>query len=295
MPPRTDHIVFHAAAPSVRRPIPRLLPGHVARPVRVSDPPNPVYEAFARWVLHRAGLSAQAYRAKPLVRRVPACLRALRATTIEEARQAIERSVQAMDTAVCTLLIGVTEFFRDPFAFDALAAWMKLRESSGQPTWRVWSVACSDGAELYTVAMLLHRMGALQRSELIGSDCRGAAITRAKAALYPRDLTRSLPDTLRDLLQDKGSFVQPVEAIRESARWQVSDVLRDAAPPGTFDLVLCRNMGIYLDSAAAGKLWKRLSSALKVGGLLMTGHAERPHGTPELRRMASCLYLKEHP
>src|ERR1041385_4576649 len=68
---------------------------------------------FAFWVLKRAGLCGAAYRPGPLERRVPACLRALRAETLPEGRRRIEEEPQLLGSAVSALLVGVTSFFRD--------------------------------------------------------------------------------------------------------------------------------------------------------------------------------------
>lgn len=292
----TEHIVFHAPSASslslTSRPIRRS--SHSAKPLKRHQEKPDAAEAFARYVLARAGLKDNAYRRQPLVRRVSACLRALRLKSIEEARELIARDTVALHTAVNTLLIGVTEFYRDPPAFEMLEDWLEHENRRMTRPWRVWSVGCSDGAELYTVAMLLHHMDALRDAELVGSDCRAEAIARAERGVYHRGLIRHLPESLLPYLRTKNAtHVQPIDPIRRATRWQVADVLDDPPPVGSFDLILCRNMGIYLDGAAASGLWRKLCAALRPGGVLMTGHAEQPSGVAGLCRMASCLYCKE--
>ncbi len=115
--------------------------------------------AFAAWVLARAGLDPAEYRREPLARRVPACLRALKAGSMEAARAAIEAQPDLLETAMGALVIGVTAFFRDADAFDTLKR-MVIPAWQAQPApRRVWSAGCSSGAELYSVAMLLAEDG----------------------------------------------------------------------------------------------------------------------------------------
>ena len=83
-------------------------------------------------------------------------------------------------------------------------------------------------------------------------------------------------------------------ALRLAARWRTADVL--AGPvPGPWDLILCRNLAIYLQPDANARLWAGLESALRPGGFLVTGKAERPAGpaAARLRAAGPCVYRKQ--
>src|SRR5688500_2562624 len=107
-------------------------------------------DAFLAALLFRAGLRALDYRPESLRRRLPACLRALRAQDAAHARSLVRRSAQLVPVAIDALLLGVTEFFRDAPTFDWLANHFRdlAATSSGDQALRVWSAGCSDGAEL---------------------------------------------------------------------------------------------------------------------------------------------------
>jgi chemotaxis methyl-accepting protein methylase len=75
------------------------------------------------------------------------------------------------------------------------------------------------------------------------------------------------------------------------ARWRVQDALT-ISDYACWDLILCRNMAIYLDPEAIRDLWVRLSRALRPGGILVVGRAERPSGA-HLRRLGPCIYARE--
>jgi chemotaxis methyl-accepting protein methylase len=255
-------------------------------------------ESFLSGLFGHVGLSQRHYKPETLHRRLPACLRALRATSLAHARSILGRQPHLAWDAVGALVIGVTSFFRDPAVFDALRTDVLPRlvaECRGRRPLRVWSAACSDGAELYSVAMLLREIaGAAAAFDLLGTDCRPAALARAAAGIYDPAAVAGVPPELtgRYLKFDGGRYLVDV-ALRADCRWRAADVLcREEVPPGPWDLVLCRNLVIYLEPAAASTLWGLLAGALRPGGVLVLGKAERPPGSRGLRVVGPCLHEK---
>ncbi len=154
-----------------------------------------------------------------------------------------------------SILVPVTGLFRDPEQFDLLGQRVLpalLRARSGLS---VWSAGCSDGSELYSVALLLRQLGALEGSRLVGSDLSGGRLEVAR----------------------RGGVVSG--AVRREARpvlhWERRDLLREPPPPGAFDLVLCRNVAIYFEPPAQQALHAKLAAALRPGGVLMLGTCEQ--------------------
>src|SRR5690606_26201286 len=128
--------------------------------------------------------------------RIPACLRALRVTSQEAAERAVADDPAKLQIAVNALLIGTTSFFRDAATFGLLedAIVPQLVTHSSLP--RVWSVACSDGSELVSVALLFARHGAVSRCRFLGTDCRPTAIATAKRGLYSPESVSTMPADL---------------------------------------------------------------------------------------------------
>jgi chemotaxis methyl-accepting protein methylase len=273
-------------------------------------PLSPEGESFLRWLFDRVGLPFRHYKTETLARRLPACLRAVRGTDVRHARSLILRQPHLAWAAVGMVVIGVTSFFRDAAVFEALREdalpdllarrCRELAVAGGRgsvaPPLRVWSAGCSDGAELYSVAMLLAEWGALGpgRAELLGTDCRPDAITRAAAGGFDAAALRNVPPSLRERYStaDGSGGFRVSGVLRRATAWRTGDVL--AAPePGPWDVVLCRNLAIYLQPQAAEALWNRLSGALRPGGLLVLGNAERPLGARGLLPVGPCLYRRE--
>jgi chemotaxis protein methyltransferase CheR len=247
---------------------------------------------FISWVFLQAGLDVDRYRVQPLKRRLSACLRALHAESEAQARQILEQRPDLLPTAIGVLFIGVTEFFRDSHVFEALRTEVLPQLASPIPTrpLRVWSAGCSNGAELYSIAILLAQRGFLEGSFLLGSDCRLDAIKEANAALFNERALQKIARSDCCLYFEKiGSFWRPIELLRQHIHWKISDLAK-GIEEGPWDIVLWRNMGIYLKAEAAEIIWRGLTAVLAPGGVIIVGRAERPPAALPLIQVNRCIY-----
>jgi chemotaxis methyl-accepting protein methylase len=193
----------------------------------------------------------------------------------------------------------VTSFFRDAGVFATIAQ-VILPRITDKPARerivaRVWSAGCSDGAELYSLAMLLAQRRVLDRCCLLGSDCRLEATRRAAEGRFPapnaeRDIPPALLATYFQPDSDNHYVARP--CLRALIQWRTADVLH-VQEPGPWDLILCRNLAMYLRGEAAARLWRALEAGLRPGGFLVLGKAERPHGAATLSPIAPCVYRRD--
>lgn len=244
------------------------------------------------WLLRRAGLDPRAYRAKPLQRRLPVCLRAVGAASPAEATLKLARRPELIRRALSILLLGVSEFFRDRQVFASLQSdVLPELAKRGQPL-RIWSAGCSDGQELYSLAMLLDEIGLLEGSVLLGTDCRADAVACAATGAFSASAMDAVdPQLRRRYFRQSGDTCRVGSRIRAGIRWQVSNLLSDAAEPG-WDLILWRNVAIYLTQDAGAAVWRKLTDALRPGGVLVSGRAERPTNTEDFCRLSGCIYRR---
>lgn len=182
-----------------------------------------------------------------------------------------------------------TDFFREPPHFEFLArqAVPQLLARGERRTVKVWSAACSTGAEAYTVAMILEEM---QRSgprfgySILGTDISSEVIETARASIYPDAMLEAVPAAMRQrYLMPSRSPDQQVARIVPELRRRVqfhSLNLMDASYPfdRDVDVIFCRNVLIYFDKKTQMAVVERLASHLRPGGFLILGHSESAAG-----------------
>ncbi len=242
-------------------------------------------------VVGSISLEREQYRLTPLVRRIPACLRALRTDSIEAAISLLDRHPKLMPRALDALLIGTTGFFRDEAVFNALENTFVPALAAERWHPRVWSAACSDGSELYSAAMMFALCGVRGRGRFLGTDCRASVLEKARRGLCSDAALSGLREPYRSMFVAAGREGREISSeLRSGIEWKAGDVLRDEVQ-GEWDLIFCRNLAIYLHPEAAECLWAKLASALATGGILVVGKAEKPRVSC-LRKAGPSIYRK---
>ncbi|MHC1765299.1 MAG: protein-glutamate O-methyltransferase CheR [Verrucomicrobiia bacterium] len=256
---------------------------------RGPERPNP----FAVWLFEQVGLDASAYRPAFLERRISACLRALLVNSTEAAQAVLEQKPERIRSAVDTILIGVSSFFRDAAVFEQLRRKVLPDLLGGRDGLRVCSVGCSEGHELYSTAILVDSLGRLCASHFLGLDFRPEAVSRAHAGRFDGAELEPVPPEWRDrYFAVHGHTARIAPSLRESARWEEADCFQWEFGRDSWDLVLFRNVAIYLDQKEVIGLWKRLIQGLRPGGVLVTGKAEQPPNELPLKLISRCLYAR---
>lgn len=177
---------------------------------------------------------------------------------------------------------GESYFFRDAGQFALLREQILpelIARNAASRTLKLWSAGCSSGEEAYSLAICLDALLPFQSNwnvEILATDLSENALKKARAAIYGAWAFRNAPDDLRDRYFQKrdGNWVLD-ERLRRRVTFRQSN-LRDETLPaaGEFDLILCRNVFIYFRREAVAQVARKLCDALRVGGYLLTGHAE---------------------
>jgi chemotaxis methyl-accepting protein methylase len=285
-----EHLVFLSDTPAISRTgFRRVAPAPMPKPKARNEPAlEPALAGLFEVLCGRAGLRTTDYRPSMFRRRAGACLRAMRSSTAEEALGVLGTDTTRAEHGLNALLVGVTGFFRDPHVFEALAFEL-ARRVGGRQRYRVMSVGCSNGAELYSCAMLLAELGRLAEADLTGIDCRRDAVAVAEHGAYdPALLDGVEPGLAARYFRASAGRMWIRDDLKRACAWQVADAMRFSAGD-RLDLVLCRNLAIYLEPAASERLWTRLHALLVPGGLLCVGKAERPPARL-FTRIGPCLF-----
>jgi two-component system CheB/CheR fusion protein len=199
-----------------------------------------------------------------------------------------ENSVE-VETLFKELLIGVTNFFRDKEAFEALKEKALAQIIKGKPndyTIRVWVPACSTGEEAYSIAILLREcIEQLKKPmgvQVFATDIDTSAIETARAGTYPASISGDVsPDRLKRYFKSEDNVCTVKKDIRETLIFAPQDIIKD--PPFTkLDLICCRNLLIYLESELQKRLLPLFHYSLKPDGILFLGSSETIGGFTDL-------------
>jgi chemotaxis protein methyltransferase CheR len=193
------------------------------------------------------------------------------------------------DHLVDAVTTNKTDFFREPDHFRYLcdqAVPALLAGRRGDRKLKLWSAACSTGAEAYTMAMtladLFRRIGA-RDAAILGTDICGEVLEQAVAAIYADDMLAQIPAEMRRYVmraRDPGRReFRVVPELRRMARFQRLNLMdRDYPVDGDIDVIFCRNVLIYFDKPTQRAVVERLSRHLQPGGYLFLGHSESTVG-----------------
>ena len=187
-------------------------------------------------------------------------------------------SVQVVEA----LLNNETYFFRDRSPFDLLARHalpeLAIQRQKTRRI-RIWSAGCSTGQEVYSLAMMFAEEPEKWLGwtiDIVGTDVSTACIDRARSGIYSQfEVQRGLGiNQMIKWFEECPDGWRAVETLRKPLRFQVHNLLEPPPHPGGFDVVLCRNVLLYLSPDKKALAFDRLASAMAEDGWLMLGAGE---------------------
>jgi len=194
-------------------------------------------------------------------------------------------------------LIRVTQFFRDPEAFEALKVSVfphLLHERAPAVPIRIWVAGCSTGEEVYSLAICLleylEEHTAKFPITILATDLNEAALDKARAGTYVDNIEIDVsPERLRRFFTRGEGHYQISKAVRDLCVFSRHNMVTDP-PFSHLDLVSCRNVLIYLDNASQRRVVSILHYSLKLGGFLFLGASENIGSLSELFGVADAKH-----
>ncbi|NGZ05362.1 MAG: response regulator [Magnetococcales bacterium] len=238
-------------------------------------------EAILNLAATRKGSVLQGYKKTTLRRRVERRMHLKDIPTITGYLELLERQPEELDLLIQDILVGVTAFFRDRDAYQILERQVVPRlfsdKDSLQPV-RVWVAGCATGEEAYSIAMLLHefreKAGLRHPIQIFATDLDDAALDDARSGCYREEGMREIePQRLARFFTRQEPFFRIKREVRESVVFASHNLLSDP-PFSRMDLVVCRNVLIYLEQDAQKKLLSVFRFVLNKDGCLFLGSSE---------------------
>jgi two-component system CheB/CheR fusion protein len=237
-------------------------------------------------LLARTGHDFKHYKRATVLRRIERRLQVNALPHLSAYRVFLEQNVHETEALLADMLIGVTNFFRDRDAFEALERQVVpelFQEQFKGEQLRVWVPGCSSGEEAYSLLMLVSLEMATAANtrpiQFFATDIDAAAIGRGREGRYPESIVTDVPPPLlKRYLSAEGRDYRVEKALRERVLFAQHNILSDP-PFSRLDLVSCRNLLIYLDREVQKEILQMFHFALRPGGFLFLGSSETADAT----------------
>ena len=246
---------------------------------------------LTRKISAERGFGCASYKEKCLRRRIAVRMRARGVHTYADYSRILDDDAAEYERLLDALTINVTKLFRNWDAYASMARnvvpalWH--RETAAI---RVWSAGCSSGEEPYSLAILFHQYAAssgmlaqLGRVDVLGTDIDRQCLAAAERGEFAEGDFTDTPDELRARYFSATEPFTVSAAAKRLVHFERRDLLSQSAPPGKFDLIVCRNVLIYFDRDTQERLFDVFHDALAPQGFLVLGKVETLLGSARTR------------
>lgn len=252
------------------------------------------FEAFYDWTKRELNLQLDGYKQKQLQRRISTVMKKSGARDLTEYAQAIKKDAVIKQEFLDYITINVTEFYRNAQIFAEFEQLLLTKLAPGFPNLKIWSAACSTGAEAYSVAMILKKNNLHQRSKIIGTDIDLTILEKAREGIYRDAEIKNVPAA--DLntyfsVKDRQYHLSP--EIKRLVQFKQHDLIQDRYERGCH-AIICRNVTIYFNDEVKDNIYQNVSDALVLGGLFFIGATETIYDPKKygFQKVGSFIYEK---
>src|SRR5262245_54323574 len=230
----------------------------------------------------RTGQDFSRYKRSTVGRRIVRRMQVVGVQTLDQYLELTrEKNGREASALLDDLLINVTSFFRDAAVFRTLERDIVPRlfeGKGGTDKVRVWSVGCATGEEAYSIGMLLLEEAARHPNgpqvQVFASDLHERSLRYAREGLYPAAIANDVPrERLDRFFREQEGGYRITKSLRDIIVFAQHNLLQDP-PFSRLDLIICRNVLIYLQADAQREVVDLFHYALNARGFLLLGTAE---------------------
>ncbi len=239
------------------------------------------FEALKELFVREKGFDLEAYKERCILRRIYLKVRANGHGDLGTYYRVLSKDPEELERLFQYLTINVTEFFRNPTAFEYLERKVlpgTMTRLGNRRRFRIWSAGCSSGEEPYSLAFMILRVrrkyGIRTPFEILATDVDRAILERGREGVYTREALKNLGDAeIGEFFTSRDGGYRVNDNVRKHVTFQAADILREG-PEERQNLIVCRNLLIYFSRENQEHIIAGFSRALEEGGHLMLGKAE---------------------
>lgn len=251
----------------------------------------PMLEQF---VLKEYNINLSAYKSRQLVRRIESFISRAGAKGENDFINLLRADKQLSKKFLDHLTINVSEFFRNKEMFMDLEQKIKVNLSPEKKSLKIWSAACSNGSEPYTLAIIMDRLTPGKRHNILATDIDATILEAAKKGIYNKSDIKNV-DLL--ILNKYFTTINDEYAINDDIKSRIlfkkHDLVLDRYE-SDFDLIVCRNVVIYFTQETKNDIYRKFYNSMKPGALLFVGATESIYNYRELgfEKASTFIYKK---
>jgi chemotaxis protein methyltransferase CheR len=235
------------------------------------------YERFGDFLRAQVGIDLRQYKRRQMERRIRSFALRRGITSLDDYQALVRGDRDELDALLDRITINVSQLFRNPEQWDRLAAdIVPDLARTGNGRIRAWSAGCSFGAEAYSLAATVRATAPDVNLSIHASDIDRRILAAAGRGEFTDEDARSAPPAMLDAHFDRtAEGWRARQSLLGAVRFAHEDLLTVSPLPGSFDLVLCRNVVIYFTPEARSSVHEMLARSVRPGGYLVIGSTER--------------------
>ncbi|SHI58413.1 chemotaxis protein methyltransferase CheR [Clostridium amylolyticum] len=252
-----------------------------------------IYE-FEKWVFKNFKINLSAYKSNQLHRRINSLMSRVGVDSFEEYTKLLLKDEEQRQKFMDFITINVTEFFRNPDLFDELTKKIEKEILPNNKALKVWSAACSNGSEPYSLAMILDSLEPSGKCKITATDLDNTILNKAKTGEYQEAEIKNIkPEYIKKYFTKQNDKYIISSKIKSMVNFKKHDLILDDYDKG-FDIIVCRNVVIYFNNDIKNNIYKKFHDSLKPGGLLFVGATESIYNYKEMgfEKSSTFIYRK---
>ncbi len=187
---------------------------------------------------------------------------------------ALSREKRQQEIFLDRFTINVSEFFRNQKAFETLEKNILSKLVSKKERLKIWSAACANGAEPYSIAIILDELTPGKTHTIDATDIDRKILQEAKTGIYKSNQVKNVsPDRLKNYFTKNKDSWAIVPGIKKRVNFRYHDLLKDNYRHG-YDIIICRNVVIYFTRETQERIYKNFFQSLNPGGIIFIGVTE---------------------
>lgn len=254
------------------------------------------FDYFYDWARKDLNIDLDAYKEKQLQRRIGTVMKKAGAATLEEYSKLISTDENHRKAFLDYITINVTEFFRNKDIFDEFETILVDKLIPQFKDIKIWSAACSIGAEPYSISMILSEYSKYNKYnyKIIATDIDEGILERARQGIFkPHEIRNIKQEDLNKHFSFEDNSYKIKDEFKKNITFKKHDLILDRYEQG-FHVVVCRNVAIYFKNETKEDIYRRISESLVTGGVFFIGATESIYNPKEfgLRKLSTFIYEK---